>query len=1087
AFTQFCCRWSRHKGRGHIIIRTPLNNTIYYGKPRTNSSFDEGRHQQIGDGNQIDNIYWPSNSIPLKGSYKICFSTGSLFNDTDKSPITVTIEIRRFRQEIETMTRTFNKSTTKLSECIDTSDTFVGSFPKVTCVWPFVLTSSTTCVNTLIDRNHCGMVGHKCNTSDKGCSNGVCFKTSASQLNQPKIIWQGNLNETEDFEYFSVTLPVNITVYNKTTNNVSVTANGVFCVGLCSKKFEFPSQSKSEFIYALAYVAWSPLYKNNERSAKISYNIYGNTPSRTVAFEFNETIYEKQDKKQYLHFQVLFFEAQPNIIQFIYLDVSSSGKSGPIGVLSMDERPMLRYSPEQPFFMLQDVSITFDTNNNTYTAVHFCGSKTCTMNEACIQEMCVERGNLSFVARWSRRNGRGHLIIRTPLNNTIYYGKPRTNSSSDEGRHALVDDGNQVDHIYWPLNSIPPIGTYKILCFDKCTGYEPMEALPSYHFNSPTALPYWDELVISDGTSEGIYYFINGNTSNRTVIFEYYLTHDTQPNEYCHFQVLFFEAKPNIVQYIYLDVTNGGKTATVGIQGSSSGPFIQYSFQQPFSILPNMSIAFDTNNNTYTVVLLCGSKTCTMDEVCIQDMCVKRGSLSFVARWSRRKGRGHLTIRTPLNNTIYYGKPHTNSSIDEGRHQRVGDGSQVDRIYWPLKSIAPKGSYKICFSTGSLLNGTDKSPVTVTIEIQRFGLTMKTLTHTFNRSTRNLDECINTSDAFVGFSEIRWSMIDTMKTTRIKHTASRLLNGKVLVVGGTKPYNLFNTVELYDPLPGKWTRAAYMSTPRSYHTASVLLDGKVLVVGGKSHIALNTAELYDPLLGKWTNVGSMSTFRTHHTASVLLDGKVLVVGGDDGDDILNTAELFDPVSKEWSNVGNMTDARKDHTASVLLDRKILIVGGSYNYFSKNTAELYDPLSGKWTNVANMTTARKSHTASVLLDGKVLVVGGYDGDHVLNTAELYDPLSRKWTKVGNMIGARKGHTASLLPDGKVLVIGGDTESSTLNTAELYDPSTRSWILTESMTYPRESHVSVELLDGKVLVTGGLYYYNRPLDNGELYDP
>ncbi|CAF3803527.1 unnamed protein product [Rotaria sp. Silwood1] len=369
------------------------------------------------------------------------------------------------------------------------------------------------------------------------------------------------------------------------------------------------------------------------KSAKISYNIYGNTPSRTVAFEFNETIYEKQDKKQYLHFQVLFFEAQPNIIQFIYLDVSSSGKSGPIGVLSMDERPMLRYSPEQPFFMLQDVSITFDTNNNTYTAVHFCGSKTCTMNEACIQEMCVERGNLSFVARWSRRNGRGHLIIRTPLNNTIYYGKPRTNSSSDEGRHALVDDGNQVDHIYWPLNSIPPIGTYKvcfstgsllnstdqssitvtieirhigqpietmihtfnksttalneclersdtfiglystgmfslnILCFDKCTGYEPMEALPSYHFNSPTALPYWDELVISDGTSEGIYYFINGNTSNRTVIFEYYLTHDTQPNEYCHFQVLFFEAKPNIVQYIYLDVTNGGKTATVGIQG----------------------------------------------------------------------------------------------------------------------------------------------------------------------------------------------------------------------------------------------------------------------------------------------------------------------------------------------------------------------------------------------------------------------------------------------------------------------------------------------------------------------------------------
>jgi hypothetical protein len=167
-----------------------------------------------------------------------------------------------------------------------------------------------------------------------------------------------------------------------------------------------------------------------------------------------------------------------------------------------------------------------------------------------------------------------------------------------------------------------------------------------------------------------------------------------------------------------------------------------------------MSITFDTNQNTYTAVLFCGSTTCLVDEVCIQGMCIQRGSLSFIARWSRQNGRGYLIVRTPLNNTIYFDKSHTNSSLDNGRYEQVGDDSQVDNIYWPSNSLPPKGFYKICFSTGSLLNGNDTSPVTVTIEIRRFRRAMETITHTFNTSTMDFDECLNTSDTFVGSVEI---------------------------------------------------------------------------------------------------------------------------------------------------------------------------------------------------------------------------------------------------------------------------------------------------------------------------------------------
>jgi hypothetical protein len=271
-------------------------------------------------------------------------------------------------------------------------------------------------------------------------------------------------------------------------------------------------------------------------------------------------------------------------------------------------------------------------------------------------------------------------------------------------------------------------------------------------------------MVIKRGTSQGVYYNIHGNTNNRILTIEYYGSFYRNGKQLSHFQVLLFEDKPNIVQFIYFDVTDEEEFATVGVKSKqifhllypfisyldSTGQFIQYSSREPFSLSSNMSITFDTNQNKYTAVRLCGSKTCPMDEPCVQEMCVKRGSLSFVARWSPRKGRGHIIVRTPLNNTIYYGNSRTKSSADEGQHEQIGDGSEVDNIYWPLNSTVPKGFYKICFSTGSLLNGTDKSPLTVTIEIKRFEQPLETKIHIFNKSTTSLDECFDSYDTFIG-------------------------------------------------------------------------------------------------------------------------------------------------------------------------------------------------------------------------------------------------------------------------------------------------------------------------------------------------
>lgn len=50
---------------------------------------------------------------------------------------------------------------------------------------------------------------------------------------------------------------------------------------------------------------------------------------------------------------------------------------------------------------------------------------------------------------------------------------------------------------------------------------------------------------------------------------------------------------------------------------------------------------------------------------------------------------------------------------------------------------------------------------------------------------------------------------------------------------------------------GAWSNASNMFSARYSHTASVLLNGKVLIVGGDNNGYITRIELYDPSLGMY--------------------------------------------------------------------------------------------------------------------------------------------------------------------------------------------------------------------------------------------
>ncbi len=360
------------------------------------------------------------------------------------------------------------------------------------------------------------------------------------------------------------------------------------------------------------------------------------------------------------------------------------------------------------------------------------------------------------------------------------------------------------------------------------------------------------------------------------------------------------------------------------------------------------------------------------------------------------------------------------------------------------------------------------------------------------RSSATLDSAEIFSPSSNSFS----AASDTTNARREGHTATSLLDGRVLIAGGKDANDILASAETYDPDDKEGDSELFTTTPGSLnvervrHTATLLSNGRVLIAGGQSSDGINdTAEIFDPDNDVFTlTSGPMTAGRDSHTATLLVNGKVLLAGGTDGSTVTNSAELYDPSRDNFNLTGPMNVARSLHTATRLKNGKVLIVGG-YNGEYLASAELYDPMKGTFTTVGNLIDARASHTATLLESGRVLITGGTNGSVSLDSVESFNPDTNAFEAAGTMNSPRTSHTATLLKDGKVLIAGGfdEDEEDGLDTAEVYDPDYGTFTETEELTDVRSSHTAT-LLQAESSESG---YYRMSSTGGllmtEFYGP
>jgi N-acetylneuraminic acid mutarotase len=330
---------------------------------------------------------------------------------------------------------------------------------------------------------------------------------------------------------------------------------------------------------------------------------------------------------------------------------------------------------------------------------------------------------------------------------------------------------------------------------------------------------------------------------------------------------------------------------------------------------------------------------------------------------------------------------------------------------------------------------------------------------------------------------------------RTLHSATRLRDGRILLVGGSDGMNnQYSIAEIFNPRTGLLTPAAALHSPRHDHSATLLKDNRVLVVGGYNSQQqwLNDAELYDPETNTWKIVPPIYSHGVQHTATLLLDGRVLVVGGCIGSSICtDRVEIFDPKNDSWSETTNLAAYRASHTAVLLNDGRVLIAGGGgpNGNPTDGDALIYDPITSSWTPTGSMVWHVTQARMVKLNDGRVLVAGGLtisDYPIASSTTQIYDPVSNTWNSAATLLQPRYAFTLETIPDGKVLAIGGAKEydypvnypnshpwnvTSFNLKVESYDPHSDRWTIVGEMPQPITYGAAALLPDGRIWLTGG----------------
>ena len=303
-----------------------------------------------------------------------------------------------------------------------------------------------------------------------------------------------------------------------------------------------------------------------------------------------------------------------------------------------------------------------------------------------------------------------------------------------------------------------------------------------------------------------------------------------------------------------------------------------------------------------------------------------------------------------------------------------------------------------------------------------------------------------------------------MNFKRVGHTATTLLNGKVLIAGGLKVKEneetveeaVTNTTEIYDPTTGEFNAGPNMVQPRAFHTATLIEStGEVLIAGGlgtidgkfNSHVSL---EVLNPSTNEYKFIKEkfLPRGRAYHSAIYINDlDYVVFSGGIDIQDLehleepqevfIEFIEVFDVKSQTFIKRSTLNKARANHTSTLVRVSEddsdysyyIILIGGKSEEGILKSIEIFDVKNDKLLEKEyKMEIPRVYHSVNFIGQNRILIAGGENGTitrEPVKEIELLDLSDLEHPErgiVAELTNQRSGHM-SFFNGSAVYIIGG----------------------------------------------------------------
>lgn len=340
----------------------------------------------------------------------------------------------------------------------------------------------------------------------------------------------------------------------------------------------------------------------------------------------------------------------------------------------------------------------------------------------------------------------------------------------------------------------------------------------------------------------------------------------------------------------------------------------------------------------------------------------------------------------------------------------------------------------------------------------------------------------------------------TMSTPRVYHSAVKLANGDLMIVGGASSATgvpSLASAEIFSAGSEGFSSAGNMSIPRLFPAVARLSDGRVVVLGGFADYVVTEPFAIDVYSGgTWSKapctVIDQRDIPFYPSVAIgLPNSKILYYGGASWGTPnppnplpkeFHDPRLIDTTVTPWKVTTLSTDPihhRVNFAHLILRDGTIMISGGGGGIV------IFNPETLTFTE-HQMAVGRSNHGMIQHPDGKVQIYGGLEGAYHETSVETYDPATGQSVVVGNLRQGRGLMGSNLLQNGETLHGGGPDANGHASPDQVtYNYNTNVSLFTSQMLQPRVYFVSMALNNGRVVYIGGTTT-NLALSTAEIFD-